>query len=186
MPISGSIGRVLVAVLTALLIVACGGGDSSGDPGGEGGQDQGQEDGSASGGIEDFEEPAIDPSSMPPPGEARVEVDGQTFVFKQSEMLEGPFACDIRDNGVTINFQSDRHDLLFQGAVAESGRLVISTTVSPEESDNKYGGQSSSGSGAAVAESPYVLFVGNFLSSPKNDPASISDAGVGTIAITCP
>ncbi len=123
---------------------------------------------------------------MPPPGEARVEVDGETFVFKQTDMLEGPFTCEVREDGVTINFQSDRHDLLLQGAVTPSGGLIITTTVSPEESDNKYTAQSAGGVGAAAAQTPHVVFVGRFDSYPKDDPASLSDAGTGTIAITCP
>lgn len=174
-----------IILLIALISAACGGDGSSG---GEGDGDQGQDAGSSDigGSGSDFETPDIDPSSMPPPGEARVEVDGETFVFRQADMLEGPFTCEIRDNGVTINFQSDGHDMLLQGAVTAEGDLIATTTVSPEESANKYTAQNAGGAGAVAAESPHLVFVGDFSSYPKDDPADFNDVGTGTISVTCP
>lgn len=177
----------MFAVLAVLLMGACGGAGSPAEADGAGeGQSQDSESSDAGSSNGDFDTPDIDPSAMPPPGEAHVDVDGETFVFRQAEMLEGPFTCEIRDNGVTINFQSDRHDLLLQGAVTPDGELIATTTVSPEESDNKYTAQNAGGAGAVAAEAPHLVFVANFSSYPKDDPASFNDAGTGTIRVTCP
>lgn len=184
---SNALRLMPIILLSALMAAACAGGNSSSDAP-AGGEDPGQEAGSGENQTsgDGFVAPDIDPSSMPPPGEARVEVDGETFVFRQADMLEGPFTCEIRDNGVTINFQSDRHDMLLQGAVTPSGDLIISTTVSPEASDNKYAAQSAGGAGAVAAEAPHLVFVARFDSYPKDDPASFNDVGTGTISVTCP
>lgn len=177
---------ILIILLTALIGAACGGAGSSENP--SGGEDQGQDSGSSDNGGSgnEFDTPDIDPSSMPPPGEARVEVDGETFVFRQADMLEGPFTCEIRDNGVTINFQSDGHDMLLQGAVTPEGDLIATTTVSPEESDSKFTAQNAGGAGAIAAEAPHLVFVGSFSSYPKDNPADFNDVGTGTISVTCP
>ena len=186
MRVSNALRLLVFALLAVLLMSACGGAGSSNEAdGGEESQSQDSEP-SEAGSDGDFDTPDIDPSSMPPPGEARVEVDGETFVFRQADMLEGPFTCEIRDNGVTINFQSDRHDLLLQGAVTPDGELIATTTVSPEESDNKYTAQNAGGAGAVAAEAPHLVFVADFSSYPKDDPASFNDAGTGTIRVTCP
>lgn len=187
MRFSSSWRLLLFTLIAALSIGACGGdGTSNGADGGEDTQSQDSEPSDAGSSDGEFDAPDIDPSSMPPPGEARVEVDGETFVFRQADMLEGPFTCEIRDNGVTINFQSDRHDLLLQGAVTPDGELIATTTVSPEESDNKYTAQNAGGVGAVAAEAPHLVFVGSFSSYPKDDPASFNDVGTGTIWVTCP
>lgn len=152
------------------------------EDGGTGDDGSAGDDGATNGGVD---APVIDPSSMPPAGEAHVEVDGQTFVFKQSEMLEGPFACEVRDDGITINFQSDRHDLLLQGANLD-GQITANATVAPEEGDFRYGASTGGGMGAVATDGSYVLFVGRFDSVPKDNPADFNDVGQGQIAVTCP
>ncbi len=164
----------------ALIVGACGGDNTVSSHDGEG--DSGNQDqGSPSGSKDEVETP-----EMPPAGEARFEVDGETFVFKQSEMLEGPFTCEIRDNGVSVNFQSDRHDLLLQGAVIREGKLIVSSTVAPENSDFKYSSSSAGGLGAAATEGSFLLYQGYFAASPKDDPGRFSEVGMGTVAVTCP
>ncbi len=181
--------QVLHVLAAALLAVSCGG--DSDDPDDIGGDSNGANDSSQSsndrGAGVAGNPPALDPSSMPPPGEAHVEVDGQTFVFKQSEMLESPFTCEIRDDGITINFQSDRHDMLLQGATLADGSVLANTTVVPEESDFRYDSTTGGGNGGGVAvEGTHVIYSGRFDATPKDDLASFTDVGTGRVAVTCP
>ena len=170
-------------MVLGVVVAACGG--SADDPGlpDEGIDEAGTENGGA---LVAVEPPTIDPGSMPPPGEARLEVDGQTFVFRQSEMLEGPFACDIFESGITVNFQSDGHDLLLQGAATPEGKIIASATVVPQESGNRYASSGAGDQGAVATDGSYVLYEGRFDRTPKDDLASFTDVGIGTISVTCP
>lgn len=183
---------VLVAVVVAVAAAACGSDDdgaadaaTSDEPATEAAGDEA--DSEADNAVPVGEAPEIDPAAMPPPGEAIVEVDGQTFVFRQSDMLDSPFACEVRDDGFTINFQSDRHDMLLQGAVQADGTILASTTVVPEESDFRYSSTNGGGNGGgATAQGQQVLFVSRFDATPKDDLASFADVGQGSVAVTCP
>ena len=194
--------RVTAAIVVTLVISSgCGsddetdgtapadeGSERSGDDGGSDGAADAEEPSDA--GVDAMpvgEAPELDPSTMPPPGEARVEVDGQTFVFLESEMIDGVFACEVRDDGITINFQSDRHDMLLQGAAQADGTILASTTVVPEESDFRYASTNGGGNGGGVAvQGQQVLYAGRFDATPKDDLASFADVGQGTVAVTCP
>lgn len=178
--------RVLL-VGFSVLAVACGDdGGSAADLSG-GATDPGQTGDSANGdpATGGGDVPDLDPAVMPPPGEARVEVAGETFVFKQSDMLEGVFACEISDNGISINFQSDRHDMSLQGAAPPDGAILASTTVSPEESDLIYSSSNGGGNGGVAVDGSHVLYSGQFTQTVALDRADSSDAGVGTVAVTC-
>ena len=181
--------RLVLLAVVGLLVVSCGG--DSDDPSdladGSTSAGESSQSGDGQGSSNAGQIPELDPSSMPPPGEARVEVDGKTFVFRQSEMLESPFACEIRDNGITVNFQSDRHDMLLQGATQADGSILANTTVVPEESDFRYASTTGGGNGGGVAvRGAHVLYSGRFDATPKDDLASFSDVGTGTVAVTCP
>ena len=185
------IGLVLVVMVGA---TACGSSDDgdgsdagTGTNESSGGESADQEAGSGDAAVPVGEAPEIDPATMPAAGEARVEVAGQTFVFRQADMLEGVFTCEVRDDGITINFQSDRHDLLLQGAVQADGTILASTVVSPEEWDFRYDSTNVGGNGGGVAvDGKQVLYAGRFDETDKLDLADFSGVGAGTVAVTCP
>lgn len=177
----------LALSLSVLLIAACGGGDGDeSSSNGDSGQASSDSDsGSDDGGGSTSDVPAIDPAVMPPAGEAHVEVDGKTFIFLQADVSERLFSCDITDAGVSINFQTDGHDLLIQGAGATPEELIVNITVSPEEGDLVYT-SSNFESGGINAEAPYVVYVGEFDTRAKLDPTDTGTVGEGTISVTCP
>lgn len=82
---------------------------------------------------------------MPPAGEAIVEVNGETFVFTAADMTERTFTCEIRDNGITVNFQSDDHNLVLNGATQADGSILVSATVIPEGSDFQFDSSNAGG-----------------------------------------
>ena len=77
--------------------------------------------------------------------------------------------------------------MLLQGAVQADGSILASTTVVPVESDFRYDSSNAGGNGGGVAiEGSHVLYAGRFDATPKDDLASFSDVGAGTVAVTCP
>lgn len=72
--------------------------------------------------------------------------------------------------------------MLLQGATQTDESIIARTTVVLEESDSRY----SSSDDATAIEAPYVLYEGRFDQTPKDDPASFTDVGTGTVAVTCP
>ena len=187
----------VVCLLIAMVLSACGdnsapsdaapiGEQQSGTAGSGSGEASTGDDG-PSGDSGGPDAPEIDTADMPPPGEAHVSVNGESFVFKQSEMIEGVFACEVRDNGITINFQSDRHDLLVQGAFQADGSIIANATVVPEQSDFRYSSTTAGDNDGAVSvEGNQVLYVSRFDATPKDDLASFKDVGIGTVKVTCP
>lgn len=107
-------------------------------------------------------------------------------MFRQADMLEGPFTCEVADDAIRINFQSDRHDLLLQGAVTPEGEIVASATVVPEESDSRFSSSGAGGQGAVATDGSFVVYTGRFDRTPKDDLAVFDDVGIGTISVTCP
>ena len=186
----------VACLLVAMVLSACGGasapsdaapvGEQQSDTAGSGnGETSTGDDGANGSGGPDA--PEIETADMPPSGEAHVSVDGESFVFKQSEMIEGAFVCEVRDNGITINFQSDRHDLLLQGALQADGSIIANTTVVPEESDFRYSSTTAGGNDGTVSvEGNQVLYVSRFDATPKDNLASFKDVGTGTVKVTCP
>ena len=186
---------LLILAGLALVLASCGGGDDgSDDLGGEGGtqadsgsgddsNDSGGDSNGDSGG--DSMVPEIDPSAMPPPGEARIEVDGQVFNLSSSEMEH--YTCEIRDDGVSINYQIDAQSPLFlQGASQPDGSTIASVTVRLEDEGVRYDSTTGAGRPGGVAtDGSQLIYVGEFDVSPLDDPVDISAVGEGTIYVTC-
>ena len=195
--------RTLTLLLAfALVLAACGGDGGSSDESGNGNNDQSQgsddngnggDDGNGDNGnagevpSDSFDVPDLDPSDMPPAGQARVEVDGKTFTFEATDLESRLFTCEIRVDGISVNFQLEGHDLFLQGATQSDGSILASVTMTPDSEDNTYNSTNAGGRGGGVAvDGSHILFVGQFDSTPAGDPAGLVDVGQGSVAVTCP
>jgi hypothetical protein len=175
--------------------IACGGnGGSEGSEGNDPNTGSRQESDAASGdetgggtgeGADPADIPALDLADMPPPGEAHVTVDGQTFVFERGDTSDRVFSCEVREDGVTINFQTDGHDLLIQGAGTTPADMRVNVIVSPEEGDLDYN-SSNLNYGGVNFDDTHFLYVGEFQANKKGDPSSFSSVGQGTVSVSCP
>jgi hypothetical protein len=172
------------------MVVACGGGSGGDDPDTSSGQEgvTGSSDETAGGTGEEpdsAEVPALDLASMPPPGEAHVTVDGQTFIFERGDTSDRVFSCEVREDGVSINFQTDSHDLLIQGAGTTPADMRVNVTISPEEGELNYD-STNPDFGGINFDDTHFLYVGEFNSRDKDDPTSTGAVGQGTISVSCP
>ena len=170
----------------ALALASCGGDEGSQDSGDNADTDsQSSADDSNDGSGGEIVVPEIDSSTMPPAGEARIEVDGQVFNLSASEMEH--YACEIREDGISINFQDGaRSPLFFQGATQPDGSTLASVTVYLEDEGVRYDSTNGGGRGGGVAtEGPHLLYVGNFDVTPLDDPVDITAVGEGSVYVTC-
>lgn len=173
----------------ALVVASCAAGDDgSEDLSGDGntqGQDSGGDDNSNDDAGGDTVVLEIDPSKMPPPGEAQIEVDGQVINLSESEMEH--FTCEIRDDGISVNFQSGSQSPLFlQGASQPDGSILASVTVHLEDQGVRYDSSNAGGrSGGVATEGAQLLYVGEFDVTPLDDPGNITAVGEGSVSVTC-
>jgi len=97
-------------VTASLSLIACGGGDDDSDPtptSGTGSGDVGSSGGTASGNAGEL-------TLTTESGQATVEADGETVVFRKAESRH--YSCDIGENSISINFASDDgRELLING-----------------------------------------------------------------------
>ena len=130
--------------------------------------------------------PGVDPSAMPPPGEAHLSVDGQTYVFRLAE--EESFACDLGDDEVNVNIQFSGPEVFNLLVLPQGdGTVAGSVTVIPEGSEARFDSGTGGGSNGTVAiEPPHVLYESRFDATPIDDLANVEDVGRGTLAVTCP
>jgi hypothetical protein len=168
---------VLVSVLAAATAALAGcGGDDAGEAGDEAFTfDTGVE-------AETPSEPAIlDPSDLPPPGEARVEVDGEVYVLRASG--SGNFSCTVVEDEIRINFQQTTGgDLSFQASVLDREWLG-NVTFAPTGLDNYGGSLSRDGAGLAVGENA-MSYTGTLTYRSFSDPTNTRDVEA-TIAVNC-
>ncbi len=181
-----------VAAVVGAVLVACGG-DDGGDAAPEldaiqpeAGSGGVIDDGGSQDTGRDVEAPNIDPATMPAPGEAEVDVDGNVFAYRQSESLGNQlFSCELSDDEITVNFQTpDGQDLLVQVTRLESGMWGGSVVVASSDSDRTY--ESAPDQGAFAVEGSQMVYEGPFDSRTLENPTDLTDAGDGRIEVTCP
>lgn len=136
-------------------------------------------------GDEADDDESDDLGTVPPPGEATVEIDGKTFTFLASDTLsERLLACDITSEAVTINFQTDGHDILVQARQVDS-KWLGNITVAPMEVEGSYG-SSLTGDEDIAVDGQSAVYTGNFTFTPQENPGDFQDVGEGRVAVTCP
>ncbi len=126
-------------------------------------------------------EPAsLDPSAVPSPGEARVEVDGKVFILTASGSIN--YSCESGADEIRINYQeTDDGDLSVQGSHS-SGEWLGNVTFSQD--DDNYGGTlPRSGEGLAVGETA-VTYRGILTHRTYSDPSNTRDVEA-SIAVNC-
>ena len=174
---------LVVLVLAAL--VACGGDDDDGGgaqatPSGGDGNGAATEAGDGDAGAGSGSN--VELGEVPPPGEARLEVGDDVFVFLESEAVSARiFHCEITEEFVTINFQSDENDMTVQGS-ARTGEWILNVAARPRDGGGSYG----SIGGDFVTEGSSLVYVGEFTFSPDEDRADFEELGEGRVAVTCP
>lgn len=176
---------VLCCVAASALLVSCGG-DDDGAPRLPTADPSTPSDDTTPGNGEApvADEPAsIDPSTMPPAGEAIVEVDGNTFRYSLANSISSVSECTLGEQ-LLVNFQSDGDDLLIQmnrfgdgwtGAIVATSRTV----------DRVYIGGNTVPTNAFAVDGRHLVFSGEFFSYTRDDPANQTNVGQGRIAVTC-
>ncbi len=170
------LATTLVTVATAL--VGCGGGGDGSD-GAEGGFGFETDPAETITATESAEPASLDPSTLPPPGQARVEVDGQVFILEAAGSVH--FACDVTDDEIRINYQETESGSLTIQASPVTGEWNGSITFAA--GDGNYGG-SLPGLAGLAAGPEGVVYTGTLTYRTYSDPASGRDVE-GTIAVNC-
>ena len=126
-------------------------------------------------------EPAsLDPSALPPPGEARVEVDGETFVLRPSGSVF--FTCEVGEEQALVNYQqTEAGDLSVQASVLD-GAWLGTITFAPTGLDN-YGASVRSDGTLAVGEGA-LTYAGSLTYRSLSDPTNTRDVEA-RIAVNC-
>jgi len=125
------------------------------------------------------ESAVLDPASVPAPGQARVEVDGNVHVLRASGSVY--FTCEVGAERITVNFQeTDSGSLSIQGGVLD-GEWSGNVTFAPTGLDN-YGGGINGGE-VAVGEDA-LTFTGTLAYRSLSDPTNTRDAEA-SIAVNC-
>jgi hypothetical protein len=130
---------------------------------------------------------SIDPSSMPPPAQAVVTVDGKTLMYEPPDPEDSRlFTCDLGAESITVNMQTpEGEDLLIQ-VVQDSGGWIGSVVAADPDNNRRYQGTRTYGSDAFAVDGQYMVFVGAFEGYVIDDPGNFEDVGEGEIAVTCP
>jgi hypothetical protein len=170
------LGGALLLALVATL-AGCGGGGSGSDAAVDATFGETTSETSTTGSAETA---GVDPSAVPAPGQARVEVDGKVFVLESSGSIH--FVCDVASDEIRINYQqTEAGDLLFQ-ASRQSGEWLGNVTFA--ESGNNYGGSvPRSGDGLAVG-TDVLTFSGTLTHRTYSDPTNTRDVEA-SIAVNC-
>jgi hypothetical protein len=121
-----------------------------------------------------------DPNDVPPPGEARIEVDGHVYTLRASGSIH--YDCETGADEIRINYQTtDAGELSFQ-ARRTSGEWLGNVTFA--QGDDNYGGTlDRSGEGLAVGETA-ATYRGTLTHRTYSDPANTRDVEA-TIAVNC-
>ncbi len=186
-----SLGRssLLTLVLVVGAFAACGGDDDDGGGFGQFGNQptQGASNGSAANtpsgsggdnsGSATTSETGPAPDIAASPGEARIEVEGETIVFGGANILY--YICQTTD-GVQVNMQTgDGHDLLLQ---YRSGNGSI--TARDAEGGFYYAGAIPSGGAGFWIDGDTVIFAGQLEKQPERDRLNAKDVEV-TLVVNC-
>jgi hypothetical protein len=176
----------LAVLVTGSLIAACGGDQEEASNDVLEQADADNTTGQSAGNTPAVEQPGIDLATMPAPGEAKVEVDGNSFTYLQSESLgDHFFSCDVSNDTIVVNFQTpEGHSLMVQVGLQDSGVWFGSIVASTRDSVNTY--QSTSQDGMFAIEGKSLLYSGPFTYRTRQNPGDFIDAGQGSIAVTCP
>jgi hypothetical protein len=188
--------RVLATGLAAVVLASCGGdsGDTEAEdvaaepttqaqPTMNGETDEGSSESMAAG-----TSASIDPSTMPPPAQAVVTVDGTTLMYEPQDPEDTRlFVCDLGDDQITVNMQTpEGQDLLIQVVQQDGGEWIGSIVAADPESDRRYQGKRTYASDAFAVDGPYMVFAGDFDANVISDPGNFDDVGEGQISVTCP
>lgn len=197
--------RLLAILATfALVIAACGGTESADDASNGDGGDTGigtdaggtSDDGSGDAGAQDTdggtsdgdsstdgtnEPPDLDPGDMPPAGEVRFEVDGQTFTIKADEM--DYFICELGGDFTNVRSESETLSLTVQfDPGSERGNASLVTEDDGVQYNSFFGPETP---GGVAVEDPYLVYQGRF-DETQLDDLSFDEVGNGRVSVTCP
>jgi hypothetical protein len=131
---------------------------------------------------------SIDPSTMPPPAQAVVTVDGMTLMYEPQDPEDSRlFVCDLGDDQITVNMQTpEGQDLLVQVVQQDGGEWIGSIVAADPDSDRRYQGTRTYASDAFAVDGQYMVFVGDFDANVISDPGNFDNVGEGQISLTCP
>jgi hypothetical protein len=122
----------------------------------------------------------LDPSALPPPGEARVEVDGNAYVLRASGSIN--FDCAAGSDEIRVNYQqTDQGDLTFQARVVNGEWLGNITFVN---GNDNYGGTLTQGGAELALGTNAVIYTGTMTHRTYSDPADTRDVEA-TVAVNC-
>ena len=186
-----------ILALFTLVIAACGGTESSDDGSDDGGGDTGtasdQGDGSEDAGSQDTdgdgsadgnsasEPPDLDPGDMPPAGEVRFEVDGQTFIINADEM--DYFICELGGDFTNVRSESETLSLTVRfDPGSERGDASLVSEDDGVQYNSFFGPETP---GGVAIEDPYLVYQGRF-DETQLDDLSFDDVGNGRVSVTCP
>jgi hypothetical protein len=166
----------LVAAVTAL--AGCGGGGDGSD-GADGGFGFETDPAETTAVTERAEPASLDPAVLPPPGQARAEVDGQVFTLEAAGSVH--FACEVTDDEIRINFQETESGSLSIQASPVTGEW--NGTLTFAEGGANYGASLSGLEGLATGPDG-VVYSGTLTYRTYSDPSDTRDVE-GTIAVNC-
>ncbi|MCZ7589347.1 MAG: hypothetical protein M5U27_10945 [Gaiella sp.] len=173
---------VTALAAAAVALTGCGGGD--GDAGAQDAPETLPAETQAAGDSEadaPAEEPTVDPGAVPPPGEARVEVDGEVYVFRAGESSH--YDCAVGEDEVLVNYQeTDSGDFLFS-ATRQSGDWYGNLTFLPTGDDVYNGLLSPSEPGLALGTGAFT-YTGTVTYGTRTDPTTTRDVEA-SIAASC-
>lgn len=165
---------LLLAALLVAVIAGCGGG------GDEGAQETTAETDTIETSTVDTPEPAsVDPITLPPPGQARIEVDGEAYVLQPSGSVS--FTCEVDPEKITINYQQTSGGELTIQASMLDGEWLGNLTFAPTGLDN-YGGQVSSE--ALAVEAGAMTFTGTVTHRSLSSPTDTREVEA-VMAVNC-
>jgi hypothetical protein len=168
------LGSILVAV--AIALSGCGGGKGNGaaEDGSSFGTNPGETSTADTGSVE------LDPSTLPPPGHARVEVDSQVYMPAASGSIH--FDCEVGADEIRVNFQqTDEGDLTFQARVLNGAWLGNVTFVN---GDNNYGGSLTDGGQELTIGTSAVTYTGSMTHRTYSDPTDTREVEA-VVAVNC-
>lgn len=191
---------MLIVVGLGLLVVGCGDDDELADlvdsaptdaAGGSEDAVEGEGDGAsdpADGGADGSEgltPPPIDPASMPPTGDTRLEVEGLTFDFAAADAAQGPaYSCSVEDGAIRAELQVPGGTFLARGDQPDGATWFGSVTISHPDTERIYFSVPGT-DGTFAVDGSVAVYEGEFFWRTSSDPTLQEPAGIGTVHISC-